>query len=150
MNRPRRADARSYRGESIFVSYEPNSACTGVIACRDCRPEVFDTARRPWIQPTAAPTAEIEQIVRRCPSGARQYHRMDGAGDESPTRPTTISRRPEGALVIRGELAVDTTDGVRQETWAVLCGCGATRNVPCCDHNGPSRPSRSSPADSRS
>ncbi|MFJ7134460.1 hypothetical protein [Streptomyces fungicidicus] len=40
-------------------------------------------------------------------------------------------------MTVRGELSVDTPQGVRAETRAVLCGCGQSRLQPCCDHAGP-------------
>ncbi|MEU7037390.1 hypothetical protein ABZ958_27395 [Streptomyces sp. NPDC046237] len=58
-------------------------------------------------------------------------------------RPTTISHRPDGALVVRGDLAVGTAEGVRLEP-------RATRTAPIRDPNGPCRPTQSSPADNRS
>ncbi|MGW3254949.1 CDGSH iron-sulfur domain-containing protein [Streptomyces fungicidicus] len=58
-------------------------------------------------------------------------------GTEAPDRPTTITRSAAGQLTVRGELGVDTPQGVRAETRAVLCGCGQSRHQPYCDHAGP-------------
>ncbi|MER5911522.1 (4Fe-4S)-binding protein [Streptomyces sp. NPDC001982] len=144
MDRTQRSHARSYQAEDITVSYEA-AICLHAAECVRGLSAVFDTERRPWIKPEAASAAEIERVIRRCPSGALQYHRAGGAADESPDRPTTIARQPNGALVIRGDLAVDTPDGTRHETRVVLCGCGATANAPFCDHSGPCRPSGATP-----
>jgi uncharacterized Fe-S cluster protein YjdI len=35
-------------------------------------PQVFDTKKRPWIDPDAAPADEVRAQVARCPSGALQ------------------------------------------------------------------------------
>ena len=51
-------------------------------------PEVFDTAKRPWINPTVADTAELEQRLRtavfNCPTGALQILETT-APDDDPT-----------------------------------------------------------------
>ncbi|MFE9921640.1 helix-turn-helix domain-containing protein [Streptomyces sp. NPDC005774] len=41
-------------------------------------PEVFDPAKRPWIQPDKATAERLAEVVRRCPSGALQYELVEG------------------------------------------------------------------------
>ncbi|TWF83620.1 (4Fe-4S)-binding protein [Streptomyces capillispiralis] len=129
------SDRKAYRTESITVTFEAGR-CLHAAACVHGLPEVFDTTRRPWIQPDRAAADRLAEVVRRCPSGALQYERADG-GTEAADGPTTITRGSTGQLTVRGELRVDTPHGPRAETRVVLCGCGQSRLQPYCDHAGP-------------
>ncbi|MEV1044402.1 (4Fe-4S)-binding protein [Streptomyces sp. NPDC049916] len=73
---------RSYEGRSVTVTFEA-ALCRHAAECVRGLPEVFDTARRPWIQPDAADAGRVVDVVRRCPSGALRYERPEG-GDSSP------------------------------------------------------------------
>ncbi|WP_079065487.1 CDGSH iron-sulfur domain-containing protein [Streptomyces olivochromogenes] len=42
-----------------------------------------------------------------------------------------------GQLTVPGELSVDTAEGPRAETSAILCTCGRSGHQPHCDHSGP-------------
>lgn len=128
---------KEYEGEGITVTFEPRR-CLHAAECVRGLPEVFDTSRRPWVLPDAAEPDLVAEVVRRCPSGALQYHRHSGeAVSEPPDSPTTVRRTPAGQLVVRGDLLVTGAQGNRHETRAVLCGCGASGNQPYCDHSGP-------------
>ncbi|MER7805364.1 (4Fe-4S)-binding protein [Streptomyces parvulus] len=126
---------KAYRTESIMVSFETRR-CLHAAECVRGLPEVFDPARRPWIQPDRTTAEHLAEVVRRCPSGALQYELAEGAR-EAAEHPTTITRNATGQLTVRGELSVDTPQGVRVETRVVLCGCGHSRLQPYCDHAGP-------------
>ncbi|MFD7510449.1 (4Fe-4S)-binding protein [Streptomyces sp. NPDC059853] len=69
---------KSYEGRSITVTFEA-ARCQHAAACVHGLPEVFDTARRPWIRPDAAEAERLAEVVRRCPSGALQYERTGDA-----------------------------------------------------------------------
>jgi uncharacterized Fe-S cluster protein YjdI len=126
---------RAYRTESITVTFEARR-CLHAAECVHGLPQVFDTTKRPWIQPDRTTAERLAEVVRRCPTGALQYELVEG-GTESPDRPTTISRTATGQLAVRGQLSVDTPQGARTETRAMLCGCGQSRLQPYCDHTGP-------------
>ncbi|WP_326809899.1 (4Fe-4S)-binding protein [Streptomyces scopuliridis] len=128
-------EQKAYRAESITVTFEARR-CLHAAECVHGLPEVFDTTKRPWIQPDKATADRLAEVVRRCPSGALQYELVDG-GTETLDRPTTITRSSTGQLTVRGELSVDTPQGPRAETRVVLCGCGKSRLQPYCDHAGP-------------
>ncbi|MEV5872567.1 (4Fe-4S)-binding protein [Streptomyces tendae] len=130
------SEQRAYQAESITVTFEARR-CLHAAECVHGLPEVFDTAKRPWIQPDKATADRLAEVVRRCPSGALQYKLLDGGGTEAPDRPTTITRSSTGQLTVRGELSVDTPQGSRAETRVTLCGCGQSRLQPYCDHAGP-------------
>ncbi|MFG2886261.1 (4Fe-4S)-binding protein [Streptomyces sp. NPDC048297] len=129
------SEKKAYEGQSITVTFEAGR-CLHAAECVHGLPEVFDTARRPWIRPDGATADRLAEVVRRCPSGALQYRLAEG-GAERPDRPTRITRSSTGQLTVRGELSVDTQEGPRAETRVVLCGCGQSRLQPYCDHAGP-------------
>ncbi|MEV5978489.1 (4Fe-4S)-binding protein [Streptomyces sp. NPDC052114] len=131
---------RPYRGNAITVTFDAGR-CIHAAECVRGLPRVFDTARRPWILPDAAPADEVAEVVRRCPSGALQYERADGA-TETAGPETTVRRFPDGRIVVRGELRLSVEGGAEsRETRVTLCGCGRSGNQPFCDHAGPCDPS---------
>ncbi|MFE5712599.1 (4Fe-4S)-binding protein [Streptomyces sp. NPDC056501] len=129
---------KEYEGEGITVTFEPRR-CLHAAECVHGLPEVFDLSRRPWVLPDAAETGLVAEVIRRCPSGALQYHHHppEAAAAEPPDSPTTVRRTPSGQLVLRGDLLVTGPHGDRHETRVMLCGCGASANQPYCDHSGP-------------
>ncbi|MEW2516443.1 (4Fe-4S)-binding protein [Streptomyces sp. NPDC046870] len=126
---------KAYETRDITVTYEARR-CLHAAECVRGLPEVFDVNRRPWIRLDGAPAGRVAEVVRRCPTGALQYAPADN-GAESPDRPTRITRTPAGQLIVRGELTLDTDEGQRTETRAVLCGCARSGLQPYCDHSGP-------------
>ncbi|MFE5487271.1 (4Fe-4S)-binding protein [Streptomyces sp. NPDC056527] len=126
---------KEYAGEGITVTFEPRR-CLHAAECVRGLPAVFDVEKRPWISPDGADASLVAEVVRRCPSGALQYHPADGSA-EPPDSPTTVRRNPDGQIVVRGDLSVAAEFGVRHETRVMLCGCGASGNQPYCDHSGP-------------
>ena len=69
---------KTYEGKSIDVSFD-NEVCQHSGECVRGLPLVFDTKRRPWIDPDGATPDEVAAQVERCPSGALQYVRKDRA-----------------------------------------------------------------------
>ncbi|MFG2358721.1 (4Fe-4S)-binding protein [Streptomyces sp. NPDC048521] len=134
-DRTRRPGAKRYEAAEIAVSYE-SRICLHQAECLRGLPSVFDADRRPWIVVDAEPAAVVAEVVRRCPSGALQYH-MRAERNEEPQRPTHLQRHPDGTLHMRGDLHIETAGGIRRETRAMLCGCGRSANQPFCDHSGP-------------
>ena len=60
---------RTYTNGEIKVLWQ-SELCTHCEACKLGLPKVFDPSRRPWVDMQAATTAEIENQVNQCPSGA--------------------------------------------------------------------------------
>lgn len=73
----KRTEKKSYEGRLITVTFEAGR-CLHAAECVRGLPEVFDTGRRPWITPDAADAERLVDVVRRCPSGALSYERVDG------------------------------------------------------------------------
>ncbi|MFE0460349.1 (4Fe-4S)-binding protein [Kitasatospora sp. NPDC058965] len=125
---------RTYRAEGVEVTFDA-ALCRHAARCVGGLPEVFDTGRRPWIEPGAAEPDRVAEVVRRCPTGALTYL-LRGAPEE-PQRPTTVARTEDGRLLLRGDLALPGPDGAeRRATRAMLCGCGHSAGQPYCDRSG--------------
>ncbi|MFI9114889.1 (4Fe-4S)-binding protein [Streptomyces venezuelae] len=107
---------KEYEGEGITVTFEPRR-CLHAAECVHGLPEVFDLSRRPWVRPDAAEAGLVAEVVRRCASGALQYHPADGSV-KHPDSPTTVRRSADGRLVVRGDLLVTGAAGDRRETGA--------------------------------
>jgi uncharacterized Fe-S cluster protein YjdI len=67
-------EIKSYEADEIVVTFEP-ALCEHAANCVRELPAVFDTKRRPWILPQAAPADDVAAQVERCPSGALKYKR---------------------------------------------------------------------------
>ncbi|MYT22882.1 hypothetical protein GTW69_21775 [Streptomyces sp. SID7760] len=129
-------EPKAYEGKHITVTYD-TGRCLHAAECVGGLPEVFDSGKRPWVQPDGAAPERVAEVIRRCPSGALQYRPAGDGPAEEPDRPTTVVRSSAGQLVMRGDLRVTTPDGtVRRETRAMLCACGVSGNQPFCDHSG--------------
>jgi CDGSH-type Zn-finger protein/uncharacterized Fe-S cluster protein YjdI len=125
---------RMYRGERISVGYDL-SRCMHASECiRGGLTGVFDRERRPWVLPDGADPERVVDVVERCPSGALQYQRHDGAPTEA-SETNSVRPQPHSALYLRGELTLKGADGaiVVEGTRLALCRCGHSRNKPFCD-----------------
>lgn len=119
-----------YEGTALTVLYDPQR-CIHAAECVRGLPEVFDSARRPWIAPDGAPAETMAEVIRRCPSGALHY---EGGPLEEPAE-NAVTVTPDGPLELSGRIEIASPDGslLLTETRATLCRCGASRNKPFCD-----------------
>lgn len=64
---------KNYTGPLVDVSFD-GELCQHAAECVRGMPEVFNTARRPWIDPGRADAPEaahhLRVVIGRCPSGA--------------------------------------------------------------------------------
>jgi uncharacterized Fe-S cluster protein YjdI len=67
------SSAKEYQGKDVVVTFDAE-ICQHAGECVRGLPQVFDTKKRPWINPDGAPADAVRAQVRRCPSGALQYH----------------------------------------------------------------------------
>lgn len=127
---------RRYTGEAIEVTYDVKR-CIHAAECVRGLPAVFDTTRRPWILPDAAPAEQVAEIVARCPSGALHAFRPDGSLTELPPPENIVQVQPNGPLYVRGQLRVQRADGslLLEDTRIALCRCGQSQNKPFCDNS---------------
>lgn len=66
---------KHYTGPIVDVT-DDRELCVHSTECVRGMASVFDTSKRPWINPTAADTPELatqlREVVARCPKGALQ------------------------------------------------------------------------------
>jgi uncharacterized Fe-S cluster protein YjdI/CDGSH-type Zn-finger protein len=124
-----------YRGRDVEVSFDLD-ICIHVGECLRGEPRVFKLRRRPWVLPDEGDADMITTVIERCPSGALQYHRLDGKPDESHEGRTTVTPVHDGPLLIVGDIQVTREDGtVETLPRASLCRCGQSKVKPFCDNS---------------
>ena len=125
---------REYANERIVVTWEPKY-CIHTAMCLMGLPDVFDAARRPWVEIDAAEADDIAEVVMRCPTGALHFRRLDGGAQEPAPAETTVQSRKNGPLFVRGHVRVTDASGnvVREDTRVAFCRCGGSVNKPYCD-----------------
>ncbi|MFE6647923.1 (4Fe-4S)-binding protein [Nocardioides sp. NPDC057772] len=74
---------KTYTGPLVDVSFD-GDVCQHAAECVRGMPTVFDTAARPWINPTHADSdgsaQTLREVIGRCPSGAlRVVEHADGS-----------------------------------------------------------------------
>jgi CDGSH-type Zn-finger protein/uncharacterized Fe-S cluster protein YjdI len=126
---------RRYDGERITVRYNPKR-CIHFAACVRGLPVVFDTERRPWIEPGNADADAVAEVVQRCPTGALHFEQRGGAA-EQPQPHAGVQVSTDGPLYLRGDLTLRREDGspIVEDTRMALCRCGMSGNKPFCDNS---------------
>ncbi|HET6642469.1 MAG TPA: (4Fe-4S)-binding protein [Gaiellaceae bacterium] len=132
MSAPQRVGPREYATDEIVVEWHP-TLCFHSQNCVKALPAVFDSRRRPWIDPNAASAEDIARAVDSCPSGALRWRRP--GGEVAPaSRTIEITPSPNGPLLVRGPIRVVRPDGTAEELpRAAFCRCGHSGNKPFCD-----------------
>jgi len=123
-----------YRGREITVYFNPDR-CTHVAECLMGAPEVFDSGRRPWVEPDAASPDLIAEVVRLCPTGALHFDRRDGGEQESVPDVNRIFLWEDGPFVLLGNIRLTDVRGnlLLEDTRVALCRCGESGHMPHCD-----------------
>ena len=127
---------RRYTSDDIDVTYDVKR-CIHAAECVRGLPAVFDTQKRPWVQPDNANADAVAEVVLRCPSGALHYERKDRGTAESIPERNTITPEVNGPLYVSGNTLIQTEAGelVYRDTRLALCRCGASENKPFCDRS---------------
>ena len=128
------AKLKEYRSEAILVTFEPRR-CIHAEECIHGLPGVFEKDRRPWIDPAEGDPDAIAEVVRKCPTGALKYERLDGGAAEAAPRENTAYPAPDGPLYVAGDLLIRTAGVEAVEIRAALCRCGASSQKPYCDNS---------------
>jgi CDGSH-type Zn-finger protein/uncharacterized Fe-S cluster protein YjdI len=118
----------------IDVTYEMKR-CIHAADCVRGLPKVFDTAQRPWIQPTNATADAVADVVMRCPTGALQFERHDDGTPEPVPAENRIVVTENGPLHLRGDIELVLDGETLRETRLSLCRCGRSANKPFCDNS---------------
>ena len=123
-----------YEGDGIVITYEARR-CIHAEQCVHGLPAVFDSKRKPWVEPSAAKADSIARVIERCPTGALQYERKDGGAQEAPPPKNTIRVAPDGPLYLHGRVRVNAANGqpLAREMRVALCRCGKSALKPFCD-----------------
>lgn len=131
---PKPKAGRIYSNQEIKVLWN-SSLCMHSENCIRGLPQVFQKAERPWIKVDGATAAEIAATVSRCPSGALQYELLDGEKQEAAPTETVIEPRPNGPLLVKGQIRIEGPDGavLYEGEKVALCRCGQSNNKPFCD-----------------
>ena len=127
---------RRYTSDDIDVTYDVIK-CIHAAECVRGLPAVFNTQKRPWVQPVNANADTVAEVVLRCPSGALHYERNDGGAAESIPGQNSISPEVDGPLYVKGNIRIQTAVGELdyRDTRLALCRCGASENKPYCDRS---------------
>jgi CDGSH-type Zn-finger protein/uncharacterized Fe-S cluster protein YjdI len=125
---------RHYDGDGIRVGYDAER-CIHAEECVHGLPEVFDPDRKPWIEAGAAAAEDLAAVVRRCPTGALTYARLDGQPQEGPAPKNELRIARDGPVYARGAIVLLDAEHreIVRETRAAFCRCGASQNKPYCD-----------------
>jgi uncharacterized Fe-S cluster protein YjdI/CDGSH-type Zn-finger protein len=123
-----------YRGRDIEVSFDLD-ICVHIGECLRGQSQVFQLNRRPWILSDLAEADEVAEVVRRCPSGALLYKRLDDGPEEDSDGTATVTPIRNGPLMVTGKIEVRREDGsVEILPRATLCRCGESQHKPFCDN----------------
>jgi CDGSH-type Zn-finger protein/uncharacterized Fe-S cluster protein YjdI len=125
-----------YDSDAIVVTYEVGR-CIHAEECVHGLPAVFESKRKPWVDPRGATADEVARVIERCPTGALHYERKDGGPQEAPPVKNTVRLAADGPLYLHGKVQVNAADGhpIVQETRVALCRCGQSALKPFCDRS---------------
>lgn len=126
---------KRYESDEIAITFAPRR-CIHAAECVRNLNAVFDSERRPWIDPAQADADAIANTIRKCPSGALQYERRDGGAAEPAPARNTIRAVANGPVYVRGNIEIVNADGelVHRDTRVALCRCGDSKQKPFCDN----------------
>jgi CDGSH-type Zn-finger protein/uncharacterized Fe-S cluster protein YjdI len=129
----------TYDSDAIQVQYDAKR-CIHAAECVARLRVVFDSGKRPWVQPANAAADQIAETIHHCPTGALHYERKDGGAAEPTPAQNTLRIEPNGPLYLRGDIDLRRDEGddgvfVMTETRIALCRCGASQNKPFCDNS---------------
>ena len=126
----------NYSGETIDVQWHGH-LCIHIGECGRAKGELFTSGRKPWCQPDLVSDEEVEDVVKRCPTGALSFQYKDGSRKEQAGPNNTVHVAYNGPLYFKGDLAIDadTSDAPGLAFRAALCRCGQSKNKPYCDNS---------------
>jgi CDGSH-type Zn-finger protein len=124
---------KDYKGKELTI-HDNRGVCAHVGYCTDNSPKVFDTSKRPWIDPDGDTPEKTKKTIRTCPSGALSYthNQKKWIGNE---REAGIKIHKDGPHCVQGEVELVDEDGNKPflKEHYTLCRCGYSKNKPFCD-----------------
>lgn len=129
---------KKYSNGEITIVWKPGMCIHSTICWKQATglPDVFNPRERPWIKLEGGTTSQIEEQVKKCPSGALSFYYNDKAADESNIETDTrIEVKQNGPLLVYGNITIKDSLGVETKKYKVtaLCRCGQSQNKPYCD-----------------
>jgi CDGSH-type Zn-finger protein/uncharacterized Fe-S cluster protein YjdI len=126
----------TYDGDDVDVHWD-GRLCIHVGECGRAEGDLFVGGRQPWCQPDLAGLSEIEDVVRRCPTGALTLTRKSGGEEEKPAPQNRAVVSQDGPVYLEGDLHIENApeDMPGTRFRAALCRCGASKNKPFCDNS---------------
>ena len=125
-----------YTGDAADVSWD-GRLCIHIGECGRAEGDLFVGGRDPWCQPNVVDNSNVDDVVRRCPTGALTYTLKDGSQGEQADAENVLVVSNDGPLYVRGDLEVegapDDMEGIGFRV--ALCRCGASKNKPFCDNS---------------
>lgn len=125
---------KTYSNGEVTIVWQPHK-CIHSTRCFRGLPQVFDPAKRPWVNAHGASTqAQIDQ-VRKCPSGALSYY-LNKEKMKPESNSVKIEIIPDGPIIVEGKILIQQASGEplpAEETTHAFCRCGASKNKPFCD-----------------
>jgi CDGSH-type Zn-finger protein/uncharacterized Fe-S cluster protein YjdI len=129
------AEDRRYESAQVDVTYSLKR-CIHAAECVNRLHEVFDTQKRPWIQPDNSKADAVVGVVSLCPSGALHTIRKDGGMGERVPEENVIIVHANSFYQFIGDLVIQSSNvAIEQEVRAALCRCGMSENKPFCDNS---------------
>jgi uncharacterized Fe-S cluster protein YjdI len=132
----------TYTNNEITVVWKPDICIHSRICWTQMR-EVFDPAKRPWVNMSGSVTEKIIEQVRKCPSGALSYYMNEEMpSDKQETTITAesavianIEIQPNGPILVSSDCVIRHSNGEEEikKGKTALCRCGASGNKPYCD-----------------
>ncbi len=129
---------KEYTNGEVTVVWKPG-LCIHSKICVTGLPEVFDFNARPWTNVQGAPTANIIEQIKKCPSGALSFYLNNETSVEEKMEVETeriVEVIPNGPLMVYGNIQVKHADGTEshhEHRVTAFCRCGASNNKPYCD-----------------
>jgi len=132
--------AKDYQSGDVVVSFD-GDVCIHSEECVRGLPKVFDTAKKPWIQPGNAAPEDVRAAVARCPSGALQFRRVTNPTPPAPSPAPTpsagvkVTVKLNGPYLVQGPVSITDPAGtvIKEGPVFALCRCGQSSSKPFCD-----------------
>ena len=123
----------AYEGADVTVFYNP-LVCSHAAECGRIASNIFNPEQKPWVQPDNGTVAEVESVVRACPSGALSMAVAGGERQHLAGDMPKISVQKDGPYWVSAiEPPVEPSgEGMTSEKY-VLCRCGLSGIKPFCD-----------------
>jgi uncharacterized Fe-S cluster protein YjdI/CDGSH-type Zn-finger protein len=129
---------KKYTNGEVTVVWKPG-LCIHAAICFTELPQVFDPLSRPWINPNAASTDQIIEVVDKCPTQALAwYMNKQEEAKEKPVESKEhmkITVLENGPYLINGDFKIYDAKGneIVTEGTAALCRCSHSKIKPLCD-----------------